>query len=168
MLQHISLCLQHMDKIQSSLKTLLSFSAEDTTEIEMLRARMDEQSSLIGILKQRADELLIRNQALQTINSELEDKVTDCQEKLDAERQKAEIMTKRFMDLAVNNQEIITYMEEYKNENAQLKVENKQLQAEHDMLFCQKLQDKEVIIQNLIKEMKELTDKYKEKENEYR
>lgn len=72
------------------------------------------------------------------------------------------------MDLADNNQAIIVFMDEYKNQNAQLKVENKQLQAENDSLFCQKLQDKETIIQNLMQEMQELKDRYTSKENEYR
>lgn len=157
-----------MDSIQSSLEKLLSFSSEDTTEIGMLRSRISEQSSLICILKQRADELLVRYQALQTINSELEDSVTDCQEELDGERKKAELLEKRFMDLAANNQAIIAFMNEYKNQNAQLKVENKQLQAENDTLFCQKLQDKEAVVQNLMQEIQQLTDKYTSKENEFR
>lgn len=157
-----------MESIQSSLEKLLSFSADETTEIEMLRSRINEQSTLISILKHRADELLVRYQALQTINSDLEDRATDYQEELDCERKKAEILEKRFMDLAANNQAIIAFMEEYKNENVQLKVENKQLQAENDSLFCQKLQDKETVVQNLMQEVQQLRDQYKIKENEYR
>lgn len=157
-----------MDNIRNSLEKLLSFSAEETTEIRMLRSRINEQSSLIGILKQRADELLVRYQALQIINSELEDRVTDCQEELDGERKNREILEKRFMDLADNNQAIIVFMDEYKSQNAQLKVENTQLQTENDSLFCQKLQDKETMIQNLMQEIQDLKDKYTSKENEYR
>ncbi|XP_026232717.1 coiled-coil domain-containing protein 89 isoform X2 [Anabas testudineus] len=134
----------------------------------MLRSRINEQSTLISILKHRADELLVRYQALQTINSDLEDRATDYQEELDCERKKAEILEKRFMDLAANNQAIIAFMEEYKNENVQLKVENKQLQAENDSLFCQKLQDKETVVQNLMQEVQQLRDQYTIKENEYR
>ncbi|XP_070694741.1 coiled-coil domain-containing protein 89 [Pempheris klunzingeri] len=141
---------------------------EDTTETGMLRSRIDEQSSLICILKQRADELLLRYQALQKINTELEGQVTDCQKELDSERKKAELIEKRFMDLAVNNQAIIAFMEEYKNLNAHLKLENKQLQSENETLFSQKLQDKEVFIQKLTQEIKQLTEKFTNKENEYR
>ncbi|XP_071330235.1 coiled-coil domain-containing protein 89 isoform X2 [Trachinotus anak] len=155
-----------MDIIQKSLDKLLSFSAEDTTE--MLRSRIDEQSNLICILKQRADELLLRCQALQKINTELEDSVTDCHKELDGERKKAELLETRFMDLAANNQAIIAFMEEYKNQNAQLKMENKQLQSENDTLFSQKLQDKEVFLQKLMQDIKLLTENYTNKENEYR
>uniref|UniRef100_A0A3B4WIG2 Zgc:172182 n=1 Tax=Seriola lalandi dorsalis TaxID=1841481 RepID=A0A3B4WIG2_SERLL len=143
-----------MDIIQKSLDKLLSFSAEDMTETEMLRSRIDEQSNLICILKERADELLLRCQALQKINTELEDTLTDCQKELGGERKKAELLEKRFMDLAANNQAIIAFMEEYKSLNVQLKVENKQLQSENDTLFSQKLQDKEVFVQKLMQDSK--------------
>ncbi|XP_040912454.1 coiled-coil domain-containing protein 89 [Toxotes jaculatrix] len=156
---------EHVDNIQRSLENLRSLSAEDMTK--MLRSRIDEQSSLICILKQRADEQLLRCQALQNINTELEHRVTGSQKELDSERKKAELLEKRFMDLAANNQAIITFMEEYKNLNAQLKMENKQLQVENDMLFSQKLQDKEVLVQNLMQEIKLLTENYTNKENEY-
>uniref|UniRef100_A0A3B4WP50 Zgc:172182 n=1 Tax=Seriola lalandi dorsalis TaxID=1841481 RepID=A0A3B4WP50_SERLL len=161
-------CSQDMDIIQKSLDKLLSFSAEDMTETEMLRSRIDEQSNLICILKERADELLLRCQALQKINTELEDTLTDCQKELGGERKKAELLEKRFMDLAANNQAIIAFMEEYKSLNVQLKVENKQLQSENDTLFSQKLQDKEVFVQKLMQDSKLLTENYTNKENEYR
>ncbi|KAK2839767.1 hypothetical protein Q5P01_013507 [Channa striata] len=44
---------EHMNSIQSSIEKLLSFSKDDTTETEMMQSRINEQSSLIGILKQR-------------------------------------------------------------------------------------------------------------------
>ncbi|XP_035460378.1 coiled-coil domain-containing protein 89 isoform X2 [Scophthalmus maximus] len=159
---------EHMDIVQRSLDKLLSLSAEDATETEMLRSRIDEQSSLICLLKQRADELLLRCQALQKINTELEDGVTDCQKELDSERKKAELKEKRFMDLAANNQAIITFMEDYKTQNDQLKMENKQLQSENHSLFSKKLHDKEVLVQKLMQEIKLLTENYTNKENGYR
>lgn len=159
-------CSQHMDNIQKSLEKLRSLSVEDSTE--MLRSRIDEQSSLICILKQRADELLLRCQAVQKINSEVESRATDCQRELDGERKKAELLERRFMDLAANNQSIIAFMDEYKSQNAQLKLENKELQSENEALFSQKLQDKEVLVEKLMQEIKELTEKYTNRENEYR
>ncbi|XP_076603261.1 coiled-coil domain-containing protein 89 [Chaetodon auriga] len=157
---------EHMDSIQKSLEKLRSLSVEDTTE--MLRSRIDEQSSLICILKQRADELLLRCQAVQKINTEVESRATDCQRELDGERKKAELLERRFMDLAANNQSIIAFMDEYKSQNAQLKLENKELQSENEALFSQKLQDKEVLVEKLMQEIKQLTEKYTNKENEYR
>ncbi|KAM7380566.1 hypothetical protein PAMP_003853 [Pampus punctatissimus] len=157
-----------IDTIQKSLEKLRSLPTEDETEAEMLRSRIDEQSSLICILKQRSDELLLRCQALQKINTELEDQVTGCHKEMDAERKKAETIERRFMDLAANNQAIIDFMDEYKHQNAQLKLENKLLQSENETLFSQKLQDKEVVVQKLMQEVKLLTEKFTNKENEYR
>ncbi len=72
------------------------------------------------------------------------------------------------MDLAANNQAIITFMDEYKSQNVQLKSENKELQSENDRLFSRKLQDKEVFVQKLMQDIKQLTENYTNKENEYR
>lgn len=72
------------------------------------------------------------------------------------------------MDLADNNQAIISFMNEYKNQNAQLKLENKELQSENETLFSKKIQDKEVFIQKLLQETKQLAEEYTNKENEYR
>nr|XP_020452024.1 coiled-coil domain-containing protein 89 [Monopterus albus] len=158
--------MEHMDNIQTSLEKL-RFSAEDMTGTEMLRSRIDEQSNLICILKERADDQLVRYQALQKMNAELEDRATEHQKELAEERMKAEILEKRFMDLAENNQAIIAFMYEYKNQNAQLKMENKQLQAKNDTLLSQKSQDSDMIVQKLMQEMKQLTEKYTNKETEY-
>uniref|UniRef100_A0A672YG47 Zgc:172182 n=1 Tax=Sphaeramia orbicularis TaxID=375764 RepID=A0A672YG47_9TELE len=132
----------------------------------VLRSRIGEQSSLICILKHRADELLLRCQALQEINTELEDRMRGCQKERDAERKKVEIIEKRFMHLAANNQAIITFKDEYKKQNAQLMLENKQLKSENETLFSKKLQDKEEMVQKLTEEIKLLTEKYTNKENE--
>lgn len=99
---------------------------------------------------------------------ELEGRVTDCQKELESERKRAELLEKRFMDLADNNQAIISFMNEYKNQNSQLKLENKELQSENETLFSKKIQDKEVFIQKLLQETKQLAEEYTNKENEYR
>lgn len=133
----------------------------------MLRSRIDEQSSLICILKQRADKTLLQCQALQKINTELEDQATHCRKELESERKKAETLVHRFSDLSANNEAIIAFMEEYKNQNAQLKEENKQLRLENDSLFSQKLHNQEVHVQKLTQEMKLLTEECTNKENEH-
>lgn len=99
---------------------------------------------------------------------ELEGRVTDCQKELESERKRAELLEKRFMELADNNQAIISFMNEYKNQNSQLKLENKELQSENETLFSKKIQDKEVFIQKLLQETKQLAEEYTNKENEYR
>ncbi|XP_059198193.1 coiled-coil domain-containing protein 89-like isoform X2 [Centropristis striata] len=159
---------EHTDSILKSLEKLCSLSVDDTTEKGVLRSRIDEQSSLICMLKQRADDVLLRCQALEKINTELEGHVTDCQKELDGERKKVKHLEKRFMDLADINKGIIAFMNNHENQNAQLKMENEQLQSENDTLFSKKLEDKEVLVKKLMQEIKQLTEKYTNKENEYR
>ncbi|XP_077947229.1 coiled-coil domain-containing protein 89 isoform X2 [Gasterosteus aculeatus] len=158
----------HVDGPWRSLAELCSLSAEGAKETGMLRSRIDEQSSLIGMLKQRADDVLLRSQALQALNAELEGRVEAHQKELDGERKKGELLKKRFMDLAANNQAIIAFMNDHKEQNSQLKTVNKQLQLENETLFSQKLHDKELLVQKLKQEIKQLTEKQTNKENEYR
>lgn len=155
-----------MDTIQKSLEKLQCLSAEDSTET--LRSRINEQSSLICLLKKSADELVLQCQTLHKVNIGLEDQVTECQKEVDRERKRAELLENRFMVLADNNRAIISFMDEYKNQNTQLQLENKELQLENETLFSKKLQSKEAYIQNLLQETKQLTEEYTNKEHEYR
>ncbi|XP_024919526.1 coiled-coil domain-containing protein 89 isoform X2 [Cynoglossus semilaevis] len=145
-----------MDNIQRSTERLLNLSGEGVSET--LRSRIDEQSSLISILKKKSDELLHRCQALENVNTTLEEKITNYQEELEAKSRKEKLLEKRFTELATNTQSIISFMNEYKNENATLKAENKQLQLENNTLFSQKLQDKEGVVQQLKQEIKLVTE----------
>ncbi|KAJ0005679.1 hypothetical protein NQD34_015573, partial [Periophthalmus magnuspinnatus] len=158
---------QEIESLYLALKKVWVFNETDATNTEILRSRIDEQSTLISILKQRSDELLVRCQALQKINSELEDQITDCHEELEKERKKYETLEKRFMDLASNNQAIIVFKDEYKSQNVQLRQKNQQLQSENESLFSKKLQDKEAAVQNLTEEINQLKDKYAQKEHDY-
>ncbi|CAG5865573.1 unnamed protein product, partial [Menidia menidia] len=142
--------------------------SSESPMVEMLRSRIDEQSSLICVLKHRADETLLRSQARQKINAELEVQLAHIQNELDMERKRADLLEKRFADLAANNQGIISFMEEHKSQNALLKLENKRLQSENDSLFSQKLHDREVLIQKLSQEIKLLHEKCINQEKEYR
>uniref|UniRef100_A0A8C6UNG2 Zgc:172182 n=1 Tax=Neogobius melanostomus TaxID=47308 RepID=A0A8C6UNG2_9GOBI len=154
--------------MHDALENLWVFSGAEGTDIEVLRSRIDEQSTLISILKQRSDELLVRCQALQKINSELEDKITDCHKELDNERMKSETLEKRFMVLASNHEAIIVFKDEYKSHNAELKQRNQELQSENDTLFSKKLQDQEAAVQSIAQELKQLKEKYAQEENNYR
>lgn len=155
-----------MDNIQRSTERLLNLSGEGVSET--LRSRIDEQSSLISILKKKSDELLHRCQALENVNTTLEEKITNYQEELEAKSRKEKLLEKRFTELATNTQSIISFMNEYKNENATLKAENKQLQLENNTLFSQKLQDKEGVVQQLKQEIKLVTEDFTVREKVFK
>ncbi|KAM9851202.1 coiled-coil domain-containing protein 89 [Aulostomus maculatus] len=158
----------HVDRNEKSLEDRLSISAEDGAEAGMLRSRVKEQSSLICILKHRVDELLLRCETLQKLNTDLEGRVESCQREVDGETKRAGTLKERLLDLAGNHQTITAFMKEYKDQNAELKLENTLLQTENQSLFSKKLQDKEVAVQNLSEEIKDLREKYTNMEEEYR
>ncbi|KAJ8012797.1 hypothetical protein DPEC_G00046600 [Dallia pectoralis] len=156
-----------MDDVQKSLEILHCLSQEERTESGMLRSRIGEQSSLICILKQRADEMLLRCQALEEINSELEDLRAKVQKELDNEKKRSTQLEQRFMCLAANHQELIKFKDEFKRQNAKLKLENQQLQEENQKLFSKELKNKEVDIQKLTEELHYLTKQHRSLKNEY-
>ncbi|XP_014900589.1 coiled-coil domain-containing protein 89 [Poecilia latipinna] len=149
--------MEHVDGIQPSNSNPQNSDFKDSRDI--LWSRIDEQSTLIYTLKKRADETLVRYQALQQVNSDLEDQLALCQKELEDERKRADMLKSRFTDLAANNQGIIHFMEEHKNQNMELKEEVKRLQLENDSLFSQKLHDKEMLVKKLLQENKLLRDK---------
>ncbi|CAL9690279.1 unnamed protein product [Knipowitschia caucasica] len=160
-------CVEDFESMRLALEKL-SVSPEGAgTDVDALRCRVDQQSTLISILKNRTDELLLRCQALQKINSELEETVTDTHKELEDERKNYETLEKRFMDLAANNEAIIVFKDEYKSQNTELKERNKHLLCENESLFSKKLQDKEASVQLLAQEIKQLKENYAQKEHKY-
>ncbi|KAM9484654.1 coiled-coil domain-containing protein 89 isoform 2-T2 [Salvelinus alpinus] len=156
-----------MDDVHKSLEKLRGLSLDERTESGMLRSRIDEQSSLICILKQRADDMLLRCQALERINSELEDLRADVQTELDKEKKRSMQLEQRFMDLAANHQELIHFKDEYKRQNAKLKQENERLREENEKLFSKDLQDKETVVLKLTQELRDLAEQHRSLDNEY-
>ncbi|KAI4873046.1 hypothetical protein NFI96_006126 [Prochilodus magdalenae] len=133
----------------------------------MLRSRIDEQSSLICVLKQRADEMLLRCQALERINAELEKLRADVQTELENEQQRSEQLEQRFMDLAANHRELINFKDEYKRQNAELQKENQRLREENEKLFSKELEEKEKTILKLTQELRDLAEQHRRLEKEY-
>ncbi|XP_041119973.1 coiled-coil domain-containing protein 89 [Polyodon spathula] len=159
---------EEIDEVQHALDKLRTLSQDDETENALLRSRIDEQSQLIGILKQRADEMVLRCQALDRINTELENMNEDVQCELKIEKHRSTQLEDRFMDLAANHQQIIKFKDEYKMQNAELKEENEKLRNENKSLFCEVLQQKEQRIVELTGEVKRMTEQYNDLELEYK
>ncbi|XP_034042328.1 coiled-coil domain-containing protein 89-like [Thalassophryne amazonica] len=144
-----------MNSILKSLEELWKMS-----EAEMLLSTTEEQSGLINILKQKADELLVRCDAVRELNTELEARVAGYQKDLEQERKRSATLEKRFAVLAANNQAITVFKDEYKKQNAQLRQENRILLSENKTLFSQKLEDKDALIQKLQQELRHLSENY--------
>lgn len=134
---------------------------------ENLLPRISQQSDLLLYEKESEDEMHRLCQSLQRANMELEGQLKHTQKELESERKKTETGKERFIDLAKNHRAIIFFMKEYKQHNVQLRVENKELQLENKTLFSKTVQEKEVMIQKLLEENKQLRELYTNKENEY-
>ncbi|KAG7330979.1 hypothetical protein KOW79_004948 [Hemibagrus wyckioides] len=158
---------QDMDDVHQALEKLRGLSHEERTEAGMLRSRLEEQSSLICMLKQRADEMLLRCQALERVNTELENLRDNMQKELQNEREKSEQQEQRFMDLAANHNELINFKDEYKQKNVKLMKENQSLREENEKLFSKELQEKEETIYKLSQELSDLNKKHRQSEKEY-
>ena len=142
---------QDMQEMQESLSKLKALKADDKTEAGMLRSRIDEQSKLIMILKQRADEEIIRAQTLDRINKELTDFREHADHMLKNEIRKFALLESRFYSLASNHEEMIKFKDEYKRVNQELRDENARLKSENARLFSKAIQEKDVRILELEK-----------------
>ncbi|XP_078545132.1 coiled-coil domain-containing protein 89 [Lissotriton helveticus] len=147
-----------MGDLKDAMQKLHSFTLDDKTENAMLRSRIDEQSQLICALKRRADETLLRCQALETINTELEAAQEDAAGQLKQEGRRAELLERRFTDLASNHQQMIRFKDEYKAQNEKLRQENAKLRQENETLFNDALKEKGEKIQELAKEVDRLVE----------
>ncbi|KAM9487232.1 coiled-coil domain-containing protein 89 [Clarias gariepinus] len=155
-----------MDEAQQALENLRGLSLEERTELGMLRSRIDEQSNLICMLKQRADELLHRCQALEQANTELRNMQVNMKMDLQNEQEKSEHLEQRFMDLAANHKEMIIFKDEYKEKNTELMLENEKLREENEKLFSPDLELKKETIHKLSQQLSDLTEEHRRSEKE--
>lgn len=160
-----------MNGLQRSLEELHCVPSGGDTDVhskEELHSRPSEHLNLIRILKLKVEQLTLQCQSLQGSNAQLEEKLVERQGEVDKEKRRVALLERRFAQLASNNQGIISFMEEYKYQNAKLNLENKELLEENQTLFSKKVQERETFIQKLLDETKRMTDEFTKKENEYR
>ncbi|KAL8558524.1 hypothetical protein ACOMHN_038848 [Nucella lapillus] len=143
---------QHdVQEMQESLAKLKALKEDDKTEAGMLRSRIDEQSRLIMILKQRADEEIMRAQTLDRINQELTEFREHADDMLKNEIRKFNQLEHRFDTLASNHEEMIKFKDEYKRVNTELREENARLKSENVRLFSKAIKEKDARILELEK-----------------
>ncbi|KAL3832029.1 hypothetical protein ACJMK2_023709 [Sinanodonta woodiana] len=157
-----------VDVMHESLKKLRSLSEDDKTENAMLRSRIDEQSQLIMILKQRADEATSRMGTLDRINKELTDFRDSAKDQIEHEIRKFNILDKRFHELASNHEEMIRFKDEYKRQNQELRLENARLKEENKNLFSGAIQEKDAIIDDLDRKLESMKEHYSSLESKHR
>ncbi|XP_078722078.1 coiled-coil domain-containing protein 89 isoform X2 [Lampetra fluviatilis] len=130
---------------------------EDGEQCALLRSRIEEQSHLISILKRRADDTLARCQVLECRSGELE-RARDVADK------RCSLLEQRFMELASNHQEMITFKDEHKKQNMDLREENAQLRRENEDLFSASIEERDTIITKLAQDLQALQTECSEQE----
>ncbi|KAI1903544.1 hypothetical protein AGOR_G00028280 [Albula goreensis] len=151
---------QDMDNVHLAFGGLQGLSQGAETEA-MLQFGLEEQSSLMPVLKKQADEMSHRCQVLERNNTDLENLRLDLLNQLENERKRSLQLEQRFLDLAANHQELVKFKDEYKRQNTKLTEENKRLHEENESLFCKDLQEKEAIILKLTQELRDLAEEHK-------
>lgn len=148
-----------MKTMKESLDKLKNLSEAEKSESAILKARIEEQSQLIMILKKRSDEECIRAKTLEKMVDELTEFRDGANEDLQREINKYNMLDARFNDLAHNHQELIKFKDEYKRQNNELRQENERLREENAKLFSAALTEKDKKIKELATEINILQDK---------
>ena len=101
------------------------------TQTDILRSRIEEQSNLITILKNRNDQLLAKINASDLQNETLINQQTTLKTQLLNENKRFSKLENHFNTLAKNHQEMIDIKDEYKNANEKLIASNKTITLEN-------------------------------------
>ena len=125
---------------------------DEISETAMLRDRIDQQSELICILKNRADSNLIKSQCFENEIKELHRAKDDAERKFLQEHEKFQILEERFKILYNNHEEIIKIKDGYKVVNHELRKENKNLLDRKEEKIAAMASEKDKIITDLTKE----------------
>lgn len=157
-----------MEDMQNNLKKLKALSEDDKSVNALLKSRIDEQSQLIMILKQRADDAGTKLRTLERINEELTKFRSEAEDRYRLELKKYAMLDARFNDLAENHSELIKFKDEYKRQNELLCQENAKLKDDNNKLFSKAIQDRDVKVEELEKKSSNLKLQYKQVEQLHR
>jgi hypothetical protein len=142
--------------MKANLEKLKALSKDDLTENALLRSRVDQQSELICILKQRADESLKKSLNLGKDIEEFRKTREDALSALHTESRKYNVLQKRFEVLNSNHVEIIVIKDDYKIKNEKLRRENERLCHENKLLFAETVKKRDEEIRSLREELERM------------
>ena len=107
-------------ELEESMKSLRNLSAEEKTEIGLLKSRIDEQSRLIMILKQRGDDFINKNMTLEKLNQELIEKKDFADEELSSVNSKLASLQEKFNFLDEGYRDLVKLKDEYRDKATEL------------------------------------------------
>ncbi|XP_065053578.1 coiled-coil domain-containing protein 89-like [Rhopilema esculentum] len=135
--------------VTENLRRLRGLSEDDVSEEGLLRSRIEQQSELICILKQRADEYLKKYMEIEKRTENVRNEIAESLSRYEAEKKDHEILKNRFNTLDHNHVEMIKLKDEYKNENAKLRKENMKLKQDNENMFSETIREKDRILEEL-------------------
>jgi len=130
-----------------------SQSNSDMDGNQILRSRIEEQSTLIVSLKTRNDQLLAKINSAESQNLKLIEQQNLLQEELNKDAHRFKVLEDRFNELADHNKEIIKIKDEYKVSLEKLTLENANLRNQLNAKESQKIVDFYNQIEGLNKEL---------------
>ncbi|XP_074659199.1 coiled-coil domain-containing protein 89-like [Tubulanus polymorphus] len=157
-----------VNEMQANLEKLRNLASDDKTENAMLRGRIDEQSELIMILKNRSDENIVRSQALEKLNADQERQLREATDALALETMKFRMLEDRFGVLAENHEEMIRIKDEYKRLNEELRRRNEKLKSDNEGLFSEAIVERDEKIGALQTELSRLKTRYADLDSQYK
>ncbi|XP_062510592.1 coiled-coil domain-containing protein 89-like [Corticium candelabrum] len=145
--------------LREKFEVLRSLAHDDRQEADMLRSRIDQQSELIAILRQRSDQSYERYESVLDLVAELSDAKEALELEVSKERKQREIIEQRFKNLNENHVQLISIKDEYKSENDTLRGNNERLKRENESLFNEIVQEKESQLSELQTRLREETER---------
>lgn len=139
--------------MKANLSRLRGLAENEKTENAMLQSRLDEQSQLIMILKQRSDEKGTQLKTVERMNEELTQFRKEATSQLDRELKKNNMLEGRFNELAENHSEMIKIKDDYKRRNHDLMQENSKLKEDNARLFSKAVHERDEKIAELDKKL---------------
>jgi hypothetical protein len=121
---------EEINYLEQSIKNLKNLPDDEKTELGLCKARIDEQSRLIMVLKQRCDEYIKKNMTLDALYAELLHKSDKQTVESKCIIEKYQVLESRFKVLNDNHEELIKIKDEYKHECDILRQLNKKYLAQ--------------------------------------
>ncbi|PAA56781.1 hypothetical protein BOX15_Mlig004999g2 [Macrostomum lignano] len=130
-------------ELQQQLGRLRHLEPEDKSELGLLRSRVEDQSHLIMMLKQRSDENLMRAQTQERLNKQLEEARAEAEQRLERELQRFRVLEEQFETLSSNHEQLIQFNNEHKQQKEWLQKENTKLRDHFETLVAARLRERD-------------------------
>ncbi|RDD46445.1 Coiled-coil domain-containing protein 89 [Trichoplax sp. H2] len=157
-----------VSELQTSLDKLQALSQDDKSENNMLRSRIDQQSELIMMLKQRADECQKQLTLTEESKMRADNTLEQAKKSIQLEKERKMVIEKRYGQLQEEYDQLSKTRDHFAQENEQLKIDNQKLVAENRNLFSTAISERDEKINYLNRELKNLTLEFDKTSSELR